>query len=85
MKQAGEKEVGTYEARNCLSALVEEASRGTRIWITRHGKRVALLSSGVGATHQPNAASPVDTLRRIRKRARPGPESIKDLIEEGRR
>ena len=43
-----EKEVGTFEAKNTLSALLEEAARGKRIWITRRGKRVALLSSGVG-------------------------------------
>lgn len=84
MKPAKEKEVGTYEARNCLSALVEEASRGTRIWITRHGKRVALLSSGMGSPH-PAPASLVDTFRQLRKQARPGSESLKDLIEAGRR
>jgi len=42
-----EKEVGIYEAKNRLSALVEEVARGKRNWITRRGRRVAQLTSGV--------------------------------------
>lgn len=78
-----EEEVGTYEAKNRLSALVDAAAAGKRIWITRHGKRVALLCSGVGS---PSVAdtSTLDAFRRIRKKARPGKASLKELVEEGR-
>ncbi|MBL8548698.1 MAG: type II toxin-antitoxin system Phd/YefM family antitoxin [Hyphomonadaceae bacterium] len=39
------KEVGLYDARNSLSALVEEVERtGAEILITRHGKPVARLA-----------------------------------------
>ena len=79
-----EKEVGTFEAKNKLSALVDEASRGKRIWITKRGKRVALLSSGVGAASS-NTSSLVQDFRSIRERSLSGKESLKELIEEGRR
>lgn len=84
MKKKEEKEVGLYEAKNRLSALVEEVATGKRIWITRHGKRVAQLSSGVDVDDQGDLEL-VDEFRRIRSLSKPGKESLKDLIEEGRR
>ncbi len=79
-----EEEIGTYEAKNKLSALVDAAARGKRIWITRHGKRVALLSSGI--THsQISGVAVLDELRAIRSRVKPGKSSLKALVEEGRK
>lgn len=78
-----EEEVGTYEAKNRLSALVEAAEKGHRIWITRRGKRVALLCSGLDSPSAPNL-TPLKTFRKIRKNANLGKEKLKDLIEEGR-
>jgi prevent-host-death family protein len=79
-----EIEVGTFEAKNKLSALVDRASRGGRIWITKRGRRVALLSSG---SESPVSAGPglAERFSRIREKAKAGEESLKDLIEEGRR
>ncbi len=79
-----EKEVGTFEAKNRLSELVEEASRGGRIWITKRGRRVALLSSGTTAIKPDEFSTPVARFRQIRGVCKSGPESIKSLIEEGR-
>ncbi len=79
-----EREVGIYEAKNRLSALVEEVAQGKRIWITRRGQRVAQLSSGVESGNQPGTEILAE-LRRIRSESRPGKESLKDLVEEGRR
>jgi len=84
MDHLEDKEVGTFEAKNRLSALLEEASRGRRIWITRHGKRVALLSSGI-ETSGPVREPLVDRFRAIRSRCRRGEASLKELVEEGRR
>jgi prevent-host-death family protein len=42
-------QIGTYEAKNQLSALVERAERGEVIQITRHGKAVAELRPVTGA------------------------------------
>lgn len=79
-----EIEVGTFEAKNRLSALVDRASRGSRIWITKRGRRVALLSSG---SDLPASAGPGLTERfaKIRDGVKSGPETLKELVEEGRR
>ena len=80
-----EKEVGAFEAKNRLSELVDEASRGGRIWITKRGRRVALLCSGTRVPQSVSAATLVERFRRIRANCREGTGSIKDLIEDGRR
>lgn len=79
-----EIEVGTFEAKNKLSALVERASRGGRIWITKRGQRVALLSSG-SESPAPAGSSLVTRFEAIRKRAKRGEASLKEMVEEGRR
>ena len=79
-----EKEIGIYEAKNRLSALVEEVAQGKRIWITRRGRRVAQLSSGVSVGDK-QAPGLVEEFRRIRMLSKAGGGSIKDLIEEGRK
>lgn len=38
------KEVGTFEAKTHLSELLDEVEKGGKVYITRHGKRVAELS-----------------------------------------
>lgn len=84
MAEITEKEVGSFEAKNHLSALIDEASRGGRIWITRHGKRVALLSSGTQLAGA-SSGSLVERFRRIRKQSGTDNTALKELIEEGRR
>lgn len=84
MAEISEKEVGSFEAKNRLSALIDEASRGGRIWITRRGKRVALLSSGTVSAAVPSG-SLVERFRRIRSRSKTEGTPLKELIEEGRR
>lgn len=79
-----EIEVGTFEAKNKLSALVDRASRGSRIWITKRGRRVALLSSG-SESPAPSGDGLASRFSRIRAKAKAGEESLKELIEEGRR
>ncbi|GEM_PF-794696 len=86
MNSAGTIQIGTFEAKNRLSALVDRASKGSRIWITKRGKRVALLSSG----NDPKGSSDTDLLtsfRKIRSRStgKAGNDSLKSLIAEGRR
>ncbi len=84
MEMSGTLHIGTFEAKNKLSSLVDQASKGSRIWITKRGKRAALLSSGVehlGKTDMDLVAS----FRQIRKRSQSGKDSLKSLIEVGRR
>ena len=84
MSEEPEIEVGTFEAKNRLSELLEEAARGSRIWIPRRGKRVALLSSGLN-DEAPASEELLAAFRGLRSASAPGPESLRDLIEEGRR
>ncbi len=77
---------GIFEAKNRLSELVERAARGEEIVITRRGEQVARLMPPrvVDAPGQARALA-----ARIRKN-RAGQtlgsgESLRDMIEEGRR
>jgi prevent-host-death family protein len=84
MKSGNIIEVGSFEAKNKLSALVDLAAEGKQIWITKHGKRMALLSSGLESASD-EKEDLVSAFQQVRARTRSGPQSIKDLIEEGRR
>jgi len=75
-------EIGAFRAKNELSRLLALAEKGERIYITRRGRRVAVLSA-VPATEPADAD--VADFRRFRKRIKRGPESIRSLVEEGRR
>lgn len=78
------KSVGLFEAKQKLSELVERASEGERIGITRRGKLAAFL---VPARSEGSLKEAFEQIDRIRMRAKPLPKgvTIKDLIEEGRR
>ncbi|MDI6027212.1 type II toxin-antitoxin system prevent-host-death family antitoxin [Corticibacterium sp. UT-5YL-CI-8] len=80
------REVGTLEARNSLSALLELVEKGEEITITRHGTPVARLVPA----HAPDvekARGAAQALRELRKQVKPDPEglSIRDYIDMGRR
>lgn len=78
------KNVGLFEAKQKLSELVERASGGERIGITRRGKLAAIIVPARSEVSVKEAFAEID---RIRMRAKPLPKgmTIKDLIEEGRR
>jgi len=78
------KSVGLFEAKQKLSDLVERASDGERIGITRRGKLAAILVPACDTTALKEAFARID---RIRERVKPLPKgtTIKDLIEEGRK
>ena len=75
--------VGIFEAKQKLSELVERASRGERIRITRRGKVAAEI---VPAQEQVDLKEVFARMDEIRKRSKkPKGVSVKSLIEEGRR
>ena len=47
------QEIGAFEAKNKLAALLDRVERGEEIVITRHGKAVARLVPNVGASTSP--------------------------------
>jgi prevent-host-death family protein len=76
--------VGLFEAKQKLSELVERASQGEQIGITRRGKLTAVIAPAHAEKTLEEAFADID---RIRQRVKPLPKgmTIKDLIEEGRR
>lgn len=78
------RNVGLFEAKQKLSELVDRASEGERIGITRRGKLAAYL---IPARNEKSLKEVFADIERIRQRAKPLPKglTIKDLIEEGRR
>ncbi len=74
-------EVGAYEAKTHLSQLLERVARGDRVVITKHGVPVAVLAP-VGRQTDPERVA--TALRRFRKGNTLKPNSVRELIEEGR-
>lgn len=79
------REVGAFEAKTHLSALLDEVARGETIIITRRGRPVARLT----APEPPDREAAVvaaETLRDLRKRI--GWATTEDILkmrDEGRR
>jgi len=77
------KTIGLFQAKQKLSELVERASTGERIGITRRGKLAAMI---VPVRLQKNLDEVWADIEDIRKRVdRSKFSTIKELIEEGRR
>jgi prevent-host-death family protein len=77
--------VGTFEAKTHLPALIKRVEQGEEITITRRGVAVAMLvparSTGSGDRRRA-----IEELRRFgRGRRLPAGMTIRDLITEGRR
>lgn len=81
------KQIGAFEAKNTLGALLDRVQSGEEIVITRHGKPVARLIPNVDRIDQQQAKS---ALQRIRERAKTLPpgtfdwKALKALRDEGR-
>jgi prevent-host-death family protein len=79
-------EVGTFDAKNRLSELLNRVERGEEVTITRHGKAVArLVAPVIDEERRIRARAAAERIREMRKGVTLGGISIKELIEEGRR
>ena len=76
--------VGAFEAKNKLSALLDEVENGGEVTITRHGKPVAKLVPAAEAHDAEKARRAVQAIRAMRKGVTLGGLKIKDLIDDGR-
>lgn len=75
-------EIGLFEAKRKLSELVERASQGEEVVITRRGTKLARLVSM--PAHRSRILKTIfDSIRESRIKLPKG-MTIKDLIEEGR-
>jgi prevent-host-death family protein len=76
------KTIGLFEAKQKLSELVERASEGEQIGITRRGKLAAMI---VPARPQRTLDEIFESIEDIRKHVNRSKKfTIKELIEEGR-
>ncbi|MFZ0955356.1 MAG: type II toxin-antitoxin system prevent-host-death family antitoxin [Candidatus Sulfotelmatobacter sp.] len=74
--------VGLFEAKQKLSELVERASEGEQIGITRRGKLAAVI---VPARSKVSIKEIFDDIEDIRKHVNRSKRfSVRELIEEGR-
>lgn len=76
--------VGAFEAKMKFSKLLRLAQQGETVVITKHDHPVAKL---VPVDERPRIDFDllVAALGRIRRKAKPGRETIKDLVGEGRK
>lgn len=78
------REVGSFEAKNKLSSLLDQVERGAEIVITRRGKPVAKLVPAAPGFDREKAKRAAEGLREASKGLRLRGLKIKDLINEGR-
>jgi prevent-host-death family protein len=79
------REIGSAEAKNRWSALLDQVERGAEIVITRRGKAVARLVPAGPEFDREKAQRAASGLREASKGISLGGLKIKDLINEGRR
>ncbi len=79
------REIGAFEAKNTLAALLDQVEQGEEVTITRRGKPVARLVPADGAFDRERARAAAAKIREMRKGVTLDGVSIKELINEGRR
>jgi len=77
-------EVGAFEAKNNLAALLDEVERGNEVLITRRGKPVARLVPATAGFDREKARRTAQELLRAREGVTLGGLRIKDLVSDGR-
>lgn len=76
---------GVFEAKNRLTALLDEVEQGHEILITRRGKPVARLVPADARSDRTRARQAADDLLRASKGLTLNGLSIKELVSDGRR
>lgn len=76
--------VGAFDAKTHLPALLKRVVKGETVQITRRGVPVAKLVP-VGSQKTGNPKEAAASIRKLRSQIRLGKHSIKELIDEGRR
>ena len=81
------QEIGAFEAKNTLGALLDRVQQGEEIVITRHGKPVARLAPYVGGVSRSEARSAAERIRARAESLRVGGfrwDDLKADRDEGR-
>jgi len=77
-------EVGAFEAKNNLAALLDEVERGDEVLITRRGKPVARLVPATSGFDREKSRRTAQELLQARQGVTLGGLRIKDLVADGR-
>ena len=79
------REIGAFEAKNRLAALLAAVEAGEEIVITRRGRPIARLVRAVVGMGGEDAGAAKERLRALRRGVTLDPDtSLRALIEEGR-
>lgn len=79
------REIGAFEAKNTLGALLDLVSQGEEVVITRHGKPVArLVREAAREDRRARARAAAEAMDRLSQGVTLGGLSLKALVEEGR-
>ena len=78
------QEVGAFEAKNRLGALLDQVEQGEEIVITRRGKPVAKLVPASSGFDKAKARRAIAGLLEASRGLSLGGLKIKELIDEGR-
>ena len=79
------REIGAFEAKNRLSALLDQVEKGDEITITRRGKAVAKLVRADAGFDRARARAAVTRVKELRKGLTLGGDiTLRELIDEGR-
>ena len=74
--------IGAYDAKTHLPCLLDQVERGESVTITKHGREVARLVP-IGSRSTPESV--IAALRAARVGVRLDGESVREMVEEGRR
>ncbi len=77
------RQVGSYEAKTHLPALLKRVKKGEKIKITRHGVAIAYLIPA-NSEEQISPSKVIEQIRSFRKKNKLGKLKLKNLMEEGR-
>jgi antitoxin (DNA-binding transcriptional repressor) of toxin-antitoxin stability system len=78
------REIGAFEAKNTLGALLDLVERGEEVVITRRGRPVARLVRETALINREKARRAAADIVASSKGVTLGDLKIKDLIDEGR-
>ena len=77
--------IGSFEAKTHLAALLDRVAKGEKITITRHGIPAAVLVPVGEAAPKLSHKEIVEGMRALRRRVKPGKQSVREMVQEGRR
>jgi prevent-host-death family protein len=75
--------IGAYDAKTHLPRLLDQVERGDSVTITKHGRAVARLVPVSSRSATPETV--IAALRAARVGVRRGGDTVREMIEEGRR